>query len=107
MLHKLSVQYNTVECGGAGGRCNSSCLLARVGNGISFKKNREIDSERFPLFRGRKCSLGGITRSTEVNSDEKNFFYKTAKNLYKMSSPFLKSCLFWHFFFKFSKVICF
>ncbi len=64
-----------------------------------LKKFRGIDSERFPLFRGRKCSFRGITRSTEESfPTKKNLFYRTAKKLNKMSSPYLKSCLFWHFF---------
>ncbi len=40
--------------------------VIRVGNGISFRKKfRGIDSERFPLFRGRKCSFRGIPSSSE------------------------------------------
>ncbi len=40
--------------------------MIRVGNGISYRKKfRGIDSERFPLFRGRKCSFRGIPSSAE------------------------------------------
>ncbi len=40
---------------------------AAVGLGTEFvpKKFRGIDSEWFPLFRGRKCSLRGIPSSAE------------------------------------------
>ncbi len=37
--------------------------MGRVGNGIS--EFRGIDSEWFPLFRGRKCSFRGIPSSAE------------------------------------------
>jgi hypothetical protein len=50
-------------------------LTIYVGNGISFcKKFCGLDSERFPLFRGRKCSFRGIPsqfRSSEWNGNTK------------------------------------
>jgi hypothetical protein len=47
-------------------RTDPGNIYSRVGNGTSIpKKFREIDSERFPLFRGRKCCFRGIPGSAE------------------------------------------
>ena len=55
-----------------------------VGNFVLFW----IDSERFPLFRGRKCSFWGIPRFTEesilrngTESRAKKLFYITASKV--------------------------
>ncbi len=46
---------------------------------IRFKQIREIDSERFPLFRGRKCSFRGIMRSTEESIPTKKFVLQNSQ----------------------------
>jgi hypothetical protein len=66
----------------------------RVGNGISFRKKFcRIDSEGFPLFRGRKCSFRGLRksqfRSSEWNDMKKIGFTKNpalANRIYSVFS---------------------
>jgi hypothetical protein len=74
----------------------------RDGNGISFQKFRGIDSEWFPLFRGRKWSFPGIPRftkepipkvGTEGNDMKKIGFAKNPAPANRIDSMFLsKTC---------------
>ncbi len=59
-------------------------LTIQVGNGILFwKKSSGIDSDRFPLFRGRKCSFRGMPRSTE-------------ESIPKLGTEIRKKIVFWN-----------
>jgi hypothetical protein len=44
---------------------NLLCLLLGLGTEFRSEKFRGIDSERFPLFHGRKCSFRGVPSSAE------------------------------------------
>ncbi len=74
---------------------DSLSLPTRVGNRIVPKKIRgiDLDSERFPLFRGRKCSIRGLGKSNFQSSvgtelHEKNLFYENPALASRFESVF-------------------
>ncbi len=69
----------------------------RVSNGISFRKKFPwIDSEQFPLFRGRKCSFRG-SRKSRFRSSERNGITWKISVLQKilLQQTELEACLRW------------